>query len=435
MERKIINHLLKWKNSQNRKPLLLLGARQVGKTWAMRHFGEREFQNVAYVNCDEQPLAKHLFDSDYDIPRIILAIQAITGTVVQPGKTLIILDELQEVPRGLNSLKYFQENAPQYHVIAAGSLLGITLKQGESFPVGKINMLHMYPMDFEEFLLAIGEEGMAKIFHQDNWEIIDILKTKFIDTLRQYYYVGGMPEVVANYIEQKDLTQVRVLQSEILETYRRDISKHTLKRESILIGQVLNSLPSQLVKENKKFIYNVIREGARAKSYELAIQWLIDAGIVHKVSRVSKIEIPIKFYEDIGAFKLFLLDLGLLGCMIDAPASLVLVSNDVFKEFKGALTEQYVLQQLIAMGIMPYYWSKEKTPAEIDFVVQSDSHVIPIEVKAEENVRARSLIEYIKTHPKYPLKGLRIYMKGYKDQEWMENIPLYGMHKYFSKED
>ncbi len=430
-----MNHLLKWKNSQNRKPLLLLGARGVGKTWLSRHFGEREFQNVAYVNCDEQPLAKHLFDSDYDIPRILLTIQAITGTVVVPGKTLIVLDELQEVPRGLNSLKYFQENAPQYHVIAASSLLGITLKQGESFPVGKVNTLHMYPMDFEEFLIAIGEEGMARLFHQDDWKIIDLFKPKFINTLRQYYYVGGMPEVVANYIEQKDLTQVRVLQNEILETYRRDISKHTLPRESILIGQVLNSLPSQLVKKNKKFFYNVIRKGARAKSYELAIQWLIDAGIVHKVSRVNKIEIPIKFYEDIGAFKLFLLDLGLLGCMIDSPASLVLVSNDVFKEFKGALTEQYVLQQLITMGITPYYWSKEKTPAKIDFVVQSDSRVIPIEVKAEENIRARSLIEYIKTHPKYPLKGLRISMKGYKDQEWMENIPLYGIQKYFAIED
>ncbi len=431
MERKIMSQLREWKNSRNRKPLLLLGARQVGKTWAMRHFGATEFQNVAYVNCDEEPLAKDLFTSDYDISRILLTIQAITGSQIKAGKTLIVLDELQEVVRGLNSLKYFQENAPEYHVIAAGSLLGVTLRQGESFPVGKVNTLHMYPMDFEEFLLAIGDGSMAALFHQGGWEVIDGLKSKFIDALRQYYYVGGMPEVVARYVEHHDLAQVRKIQNEILETYRRDISKHTIPAESIRIGQVLHSLPSQLVKENKKFIYNAIREGARAHSYELAIQWLIDAGIVYKVYRVNDLEMPIKFYEDVSAFKLFLLDCGLLGCMTDAPASQMLVGDNVFREFKGAFTEQYVLEQLVAMGITPYYWSRKNTPAEIDFVVQINARVIPIEVKAEENVRARSMSEYIKTHPQYSLKGLRISMLGYKDQEWMENIPLYGIHKFF----
>ncbi len=427
-----MNQLRQWKNSLDRKPLLLLGARQVGKTWAMRHFGETEFQNVAYVNCDEKPLAKELFNTDYDIPRILLTIQAITGTTIEAGKTLIVLDELQEVERGLNSLKYFQENAPEYHVVAAGSLLGVTLRRGESFPVGKVNILRVFPMDFEEFLMAIGEGSIAQLFHQDDWRLIDVLKTKFIDALRQYYFVGGMPEVVSRFVEQHDLAQVRALQHEILETYRRDISKHTTPTESIRIGQVLNSLPSQLVRENKKFFYNVIRQGARARDYELAMQWLIDAGIVYKVCRVSDLEMPVKFYEDVSAFKLFLLDCGLLGCMTDAPASQMLVGNNVFREFKGAFTEQYVLEQLVAMGITPYYWSRTNTPAEIDFVVQTDERVIPIEVKAEENVKARSMSEYIKSHPNYSLKGLRISMLGYKDQGWMENIPLYGIHKFFS---
>ncbi len=430
MERKIIHQLREWKDSRDRKPLLLLGARQVGKTWTMRHFGEAEFQNVAYVNCDEAPLAKQLFTSDYNIPRILRTIQAITGVAIEAGKTLIVLDELQEVERGMHSLKYFQENAPEYHVMAAGSLLGVTLGRGESFPVGKVNILRMYPMDFEEFLMAIGEGNLAELFHQDDWGVIDVLRTKYIDALRQYYYVGGMPEVVARYVKQHNLAQVRTLQNEILQTYRRDISKHTTPSESIRIGQVLHSLPSQLAKENKKFIYRTLKEGARARDYELAIQWLIDAGIVHKVCRVKELQMPVKFYEDVNAFKLFLLDCGLLGCMADAPASQMLVGDNVFREFKGAFTEQYVLQQLVAKNITSYYWSRENTPAEIDFVVQTDKRVIPIEVKAEENVRARSMSEYIKTHPQYSLKGLRISMLGYKDQGWMENIPLYAIHKY-----
>ena len=433
MERKIIKELRKWKDEPERKPLILLGARQVGKTWIMKRFGQLEFENVAYVNCDEEPLAKEVFATDYNIPRILLTLQAITGTKIEAGKTLIILDELQEVRRGLHSLKYFQENAPQYHVIAAGSLLGITIGRGESFPVGKVNLLQMYPLDFEEFLMAVGEISLSDLFHQADWELLNILRTKYIDFLRQYYYVGGMPEVVANYLKNKDLQEVRVKQNEILDAYRRDISKHTTAAESMRIGQVLQSLPSQLVKENKKFIYNVLKKGARATEYELAIQWLIDAGIVHKVCRVKELQMPVKFYEDLGVFKLFLLDCGLLGCMADAPASQMLVGNNVFKEFKGAFTEQFVLQQLVSMGISTYYWSSNSTPAEIDFVIQTDKRVIPIEVKAEENVRAKSMSEYIKNHPQYSLKGLRISMLGYQDQDWMENIPLFGITKYFAE--
>lgn len=431
MERKIIDKLRIWKNSPSRKPLILLGARQVGKTWIMKHFGDLEFENVAYINCDEEPLAKELFDSDYNIPRILLTLQAMTSTKIEAGKTLIILDELQEVKRGLHSLKYFQENAPSYHVIAAGSLLGVTIGRGESFPVGKVNILHMYPMDFEEFLMAAGETSLCDLLYQSDWELLNILRAKYIDILRQYYYVGGMPEVVDKYMKNHDLQEVRIKQHEILDAYRRDISKHTTATESMRIGQVLQSLPSQLAKENKKFIYNVLKKGARATEYELAIQWLIDAGIVHKVCRVKELQIPVKFYEDLGAFKLFLLDCGLLGCMAEAPASQMLVGNNVFREFKGAFTEQFVLQQLKAMDISTYYWSSETTPAEIDFVIQTEDRVIPIEVKAEENVRARSMSEYIKKHPQYNLKGLRISMLGYQDQGWMENIPLFGVMKYF----
>jgi len=431
MERKIIEDLRIWKNASDRKPLILLGARQVGKTWVMKHFGELEFESIAYVNCDEEPLAKDLFASDYNIQRMLLTLQALTGVKIEAGKTLIILDELQEAERGLHSLKYFQENAPEYHVIAAGSLLGITIGRGESFPVGKVNIMHMYPMDFEEFLLAINEKALCDLLRQPDWEVLNILNTKYIDLLRQYYFVGGMPEVVKFYARNYDLQEVRLKQQEILESYRRDISKHTTATESMRIGQVLQSLPSQLVKENKKFLYNVLKKGARAGEYEVAIQWLMDAGIVHKVCRVKELQMPIKFYEDLGAFKLFLLDCGLFGCMSEAPASQMMVDNNVFKEFKGAFTEQFVLQQLVAKGIKPYYWSNDKTPAEIDFVVQNEERVIPIEVKAEENVRSRSMSEYIKTHPQYNLKGLRISMLNYRDQGWMENIPLYGISKFF----
>ena len=431
MERKIIGQLKSWKENPERKPLILLGARQVGKTWVMKHFGQTEFQNVAYINCDVEPLAKELFAADYNIPRILLTLQAITGTNIEAGKTLIIFDELQEVERGLHSLKYFQENAPEYHVMAAGSLLGITLGKGQSFPVGKVNTMHLYPMDFEEFLMAAGEADLCNLLHQPDWEILKILSTKYIDLLRQYYYVGGMPEVVDHFIQHHDLQEVRNKQREILDAYRRDISKHTTPMESMRIGQVLQSLPSQLARENKKFIYNVLKKGARAAEYELAIQWLMDAGLVHKVSRVKELQMPVKFYEDLSAFKLFLLDCGLLGCMTEAPTSQMLVGDNVFKEFKSAFTEQFVLQQLVAQGFSPYYWSSDKTPAEIDFVLQTDQRVIPVEVKAEENVRARSMSAYIKSHPEYSLKGLRISMMGYQDQDWMENIPLYAISKYF----
>lgn len=431
MKRKIYNQLLKWKENKDRKPLMLLGARQVGKTWIMQHFGEKEYKNVAYINCDDEPRMKQLFELDYNIDRILITIQAITGVRITPADTLIIMDEIQEVTRGLHSLKYFCEKAPEYHVMVAGSLLGVTLGKGESFPVGKVDMLTMCPMDYEEYLEATGNEGWIELLHSKDWGLIDIMKPKMTELLRQYYFVGGMPGVVSKFIENKDLKQVRKLQREILEAYRRDISKHTSAAESTRIREVLDSLPSQLARENKKFIYGAVRKGSRAKDFELAIQWLVDAGIVYKVSRIKEPKMPLKFYEDMEAFKLFLLDCGLLACMTDASADQMLIGDNVFTEFKGAFTEQYVLQQLLALGLTPYYWSNAKTPSEIDFIIQDNQRIIPIEVKAEENVRARSLAQFIKDNPE--LKGLRISMKGYVDQDWMENIPLIAIDTYFER--
>lgn len=431
MNRQIYNELKRWKTSQDRKPLVLLGARQVGKTWIMRHFGAQEYESVAYINCDDEPRAKELFTLDYDMDRILLSIQVITGVKVLPGKTLVIFDEIQELERGLHSLKYFYEKSPQYHVMVAGSLLGITLGRGESFPVGKVDMLHMYPMNFSEFLDAMGKTELITLIHSKEWQVIELMRDKFEYLLRQYYYVGGMPKVVSKYVSNGDLAEVRKEQMAIVDAYRRDISKHTTNRESMRIAQVLDSLPSQLARENKKFVYGAVRKGARAADFELAIQWLVDAGIVLRVHRISEARMPLKFYEQLDAFKLFLLDCGLLACMADTAADQMLVDNKVFIEFKGAFTEQYVAQELVSMGIKPYYWSNDRTPAEIDFVVQQDGKAIPIEVKASTNVRSKSLAQFIKDNE--GLKGLRLSLCSYIDQSWMENIPLYALEGWMSR--
>lgn len=427
MRRFIIDRLTEWKDSPSRKPLILLGARQVGKTWVMKEFGRTHYENYAYLNCDDEPMAKNLFAVDYDIKRILLTIQAITHEKIEAGKTLLIIDEIQESPRALHALKYFCENAPEYHVIAAGSLLGVTLGSKESYPVGKVNMMRLFPMSFEEFLLATGEEGCFNVLHEGDWQTVQLLHSKLVQMLRQYYFTGGMPEAVADFIENQNLANVRSIQAEIISAYKMDIAKHATKSEAVRITQILDSMPSQLVKENRKFIYGVIKEGARASSYELAIQWLIDAGIVYKVPRVKTLKMPLKAYIDANSFKLFMLDCGLLGCMANVPASQVIASDNMLTEYKGAFTEQYVHQQLISIGLEPHYWSNDRTPAEIDFVVQQGERVIPIEVKAEENVRSRSMAEYIKNNPELSLKGLRISMKGFIDQGWMVNIPLYSV--------
>ena len=428
MKRDIYNKLLQWKNDSNRKPLIITGARQVGKTWIMREFGRNEYDDVVYVNCDNEKRMEALLSDDYDIDRILLGLQAISGINIKSDKTLIILDEIQEVPRGLHLLKYFYEEAPEYHIMVAGSLLGIILNRGVSFPVGKVDIMELHPMNFNEFLEAMGQEQLLKVLDSNDWKLIDILSSKYIELLRQYYFVGGMPEAVLSYCNSKDIAQVRDIQSNILKAYRNDISKHATKSESVKIGQVLDSLPSQLSKENKKFIYGVIKSGARTSEFELAIQWLIDAGIIHKVNRIKEARMPLKFYEDISAFKLFLLDLGLFACMCEVPASEILIGNNIFIEYKGAFAEQYVLQQIISRKVKPYYWSSEKTPSEIDFVIQRDDKIVPIEVKAEVNVKARSLRQFITNNP--DLKGVRYSMLGYIDQGWVENVPLYAIDSY-----
>lgn len=415
--------MVEWKNSDTRKPLLLLGARQVGKTWLMMEFGIQEYKNVVYINCDTEPLAQQLFVPDYDISRIILGIQAISGETITEGETLIILDEIQEAKRGLHCLKYFCENASGYHVMAAGSLLGVALSHKESFPVGKVDMLRIYPMDFEEFLLGIGQKYLSDVVATHDQSLIAVLAEKLTDYLFQYYFVGGMPEVVSSFALHNDLNQVRDIQREIIEAYRRDTVKHTSKTESVRINQVLESLPSQLAKENRRFVYGAVRKGGRAADFEIAIQWLQDAGLLYKASRVSKIAVPLKFYEEFTSFKLFFVDTGLLGCMAEVPPSIIVDRGDNLTEFKGMLTEQYVAQQLASAGFSLYYWTNNSTPAEIDFAIQKEGKAYPIEVKASRNVRGKSIAQYINNNP--GLTGLRFSLLDFKEQDWITNIPLY----------
>lgn len=424
MNRKVYKELLKWKQSENRMPLVLCGARQVGKTWLMQEFGKNEYKNSIYLNFDSDESLCQLFEKDYDIDRILLAIQAYAGFTPEKGETLIIFDEIQEARRGLGVLKYFCENAPEYHVIVAGSLLGIALHEGTSFPVGKVNMIDVYPMDFGEFLDAMGQTSLKEIAESHDWELMKPLKDKYIGLLRQYYFTGGMPKVVAIYIQNNDLAQVRQFQKDIIRAYKEDISKHAPTKDVPRINMVLDSIPAQLVKENKKFIFGALKKGARASEFEIAIQWLVDCGIIYKINRVSAAKMPLKFYEDFSAFKLFMLDIGLMGCLSDVPAKEILFYDNMLKEYKGAFTEAFLMQQLAAQkDISIYYWSTAKSEAELDFLVQKDSSIIPIEVKAEENLKSRSLYQFVTKNP--DLTALRLSMSDYIKQDWMENRPLY----------
>lgn len=428
MERFIMQDLIAWKNREDRKPLILLGARQVGKTYILKEFGQREFENVAYINCDNNAMVKDLFATDYNIERILLTIGAITGVNIQAGKTLIIMDEIQELHRGLASLKYFCEDAREYHVAVAGSLLGLTLHQGESYPVGKVNTLEMFPMTYEEFLLARGFKQRVDLLQSGMWDVVNSLRTLYIQHLREYYLVGGMPEAVKKFIDTNDANAVREVQKEILHAYEKDISKHAPDEQVVRINQVWNSIPSQLAKENKKFIYGVVKQGARAKDYELAIQWLIDAGLIYKINRVKTIGMPLKIYEDISAFKLYLLDCGLLGAMSNTPPALLLLPNND-NSGKGDFTENFICCQLESLRNIPiYYYSKENSQLEIDFVVQIGTNVIPLEVKAEENLQAKSLKAILKNNP--GMQGLRFSMSDYREQENITNVPLYGARGY-----
>lgn len=426
-----MNDLVAWKNRTDRKPLVLLGARQVGKTYILKEFGRREYENVAYINCDNNALVSDLFASDYNIKRILFTMSAITGVEILPGKTLIIMDEVQELKRGLASLKYFCEDAAEYHVAVAGSLLGLALHEGESFPVGKVNMLNMFPMTFGEFLLAQGRKQMADLLASGQWSIAGGLRTMYVQSLREYYLVGGMPEAVAKFVQTNDANAVREIQNDILAAYEKDISKHAPADQAVRISQVWNSIPSQLAKENRKFIYGVVKKGARAKDYELAIQWLLDAGLVYKVNRVNTLGVPLKIHEDIAAFKLFMLDCGLLGAMSQTPpAMLLLPSRD--NTGKGDFTENFVCSQMKSISGLPvFYYSKDNSQLELDFVIQAGVDVYPVEVKAEENLQSKSLKTTLSANPQ--MRGLRFSMSDYRDEERLVNVPLYGVREFVVK--
>ncbi len=425
MERTLMAKLIAWKDKPRRKPLILNGARQVGKTWLLKEFGRTRFSNVAYINLDHNAVMQEQFELGYDIPRLISAFQFETGEHIAEGETLIILDEIQECPRALTSLKYFFEEAPGYAIAAAGSLLGITIHDGTGYPVGKVETLDLFPMGFTEFLLATGNGNLAKLIAIDDPVMIDSFSSKLIPLLRQYYYVGGMPEAVAAFLERGMLEDAREVQNDILRGYERDISKHLSRTEAEHAIAAWESIPQHLGQENKKFVFGHIAKGARARNYQSGITWLEQAGLVTRVRRVTKPGLPLRSYADGSAFKLFLLDVGLLAAMAGLDKRTVIGGSSIFEEFKGALTEQYVCQQLISeRGLAPYYWSAENSTGELDFLVQDGSRVAAIEVKAEENLRARSLRAFKDKHP--DITALRFSMSGFREQDWMRNIPLYA---------
>ncbi len=430
MERDLFIKLEKWKNKKKRKPLIIQGARQVGKTWIMKEFGARYFKDTVYINFDNNEKIKAVFDEDYDIPRIISAIKIEYGKGFDVEDTLIIFDEIQEAPKALAALKYFYENAPQYAIMAAGSLLGVALHQGTSFPVGKVDFMQLYPLNFSEFLCALGENQLAQLLESNDYKLINAYSTKYTDLLRKYYYIGGMPEAVQTFIETDDFYEVREIQKSLLKYYEEDFSKHAPKEVVPRIMMVWNSIPSQLAKENRKFIYGAMREGARAKDFELAIQWLEDAGLIIRNYRVTKPDIPLIAYMEMSSFKMFMLDVGLLGAKANIHAKVLLDGCRIFEEFKGALTEQFVAQQLKSSGRELYYYSTENSSGEIDFVIQQEMRCIPIEVKAEENLRARSLRAFCEKYK--PEIAIRTSMSNYREQDWMTNVPLYAFNHFIN---
>ena len=426
MERTVLKELIEWKERADRKPLILNGARQVGKTWLLHEFARLEYKKEAYVVCRKNNLARQLFTQDFDVERILRGLRAMTSVDITPGDTLVILDEVQDIPEVLEALKYFKEEAPDYHIAVAGSLLGISLHENVSYPVGKVNVINLYPMSFEEFLMAKGEKEACKLLMSRDYGMMSLLHEKYVDLLRQYYYVGGMPEAVSKYVETGALREVRRIQQEILQGYDLDFSKHAPKEQVPRIRMVWNSVPSQLFKENKKFIYGALRKGARANDFELYIQWLVNAGLLYKVPRCAKPELPLAVYEDLSAFKLYMVDLGLMGAMVQTDPAQVLIKNDIFKEYKGGLTEQYVLQQMKSKGVSPiYYRTADNSRLELDFIIQRGAEMIPIEVKAEGNVRANSLMNLLDKVPS--LHAERYSMLPYKEQGNLTNIPLYAV--------
>ncbi len=423
MRRYALKDFYQWKDSPNRKPLVLKGARQVGKTWLMMEFAKQAFKNFVYVNFEDDSRLGAIFDSDFDINRILFALRTATKKSIDEN-TLILFDEIQAAPRALTSLKYFYEKAPQYPVIAAGSLLGLSIHEGASFPVGKVDFLEILPMNFHEFLEATGNSNFVDLLNSGDFATIDVFSDKLTDLLKLYYVVGGMPEAVQSFANDRDLLAVRKIQKNILNSYDSDFSKHVPNSEVPRIRMVWNSIPAQLSKENKKFIYGMLKEGARAKTFEVALEWLKDSGLISKVHRIKKPALPLIAYEDFAAFKVFMTDVGLLCAMANVDVDIILNGSQIFEEFKGALTEQYVFQQLKTRRDMQiFYWSAENSSGEIDFVVQKEDKIYPVEVKAEENVQAKSLRFFVQKNP--GLKGIRFSMQKFRDQEWMENRPLY----------
>lgn len=427
MERALMKKLVGWKDSPVRKPLILKGARQVGKTWLMQEFGKKYFKKTAYVNFDHNPVMQHIFDQDFDIRRILMAINIETGVVVTPRDTLIIFDEVQEAPAAISALKYFCENGPEYPVIAAGSMLGVALHEGISYPVGKVNTLSLYPLSFYEFLMAQGEEGLARLLDDRDMEMMNAFHDKYVTALKNYYYTGGMPEIVRFFSENKDYAAVRKMQEELLEMYEADFSKHMNPRELPRVRMVWHAIPAQLAKENKKFFFGQVKKGARAKDFEMAVEWLMDCGLITRVNRVTKPAVPLKAYAEENAYKLYFLDAGLLGALSGLDAKSILEGNRIFAEFKGALTEQYVCQQMIAdRDLTLFYMLSENGRYEIDFLVQHEGNVVPIEVKAGQTVHAKRLRAYCEKYA--PSLAVRLSMNPCEKQDHLLNMPLYGVH-------
>lgn len=426
MYRNKMGELKKWKESQNRKPLIIRGARQVGKTWLMKEFGKKYYDQCAYINFDDNTRMKKLFDEDFDLERIIQGLKIESGVNIEPQNTLIILDEIQETPKALKALKYFCENAREYHIISAGSLLGVAIHGGTSFPVGKVDFLDLGPLSFFEFIDALEENELLQLLKNNDFDMINVFETKLKEYLKLYYYIGGMPEVVSYYIENKDLVEVRKIQKKLLDAYEQDFSRHAPSNIVPRIRQLWNNVPTQLAKENKKFIYGLVREGARAREYEIALSWLIDCGLIYQVNRVNNSKVPLSAYQDFSAFKLYLLDVGLLSAKAGIDAKTLLKGNDIFEEFKGSLTEQYVLCQLKQCTELDvFYWSSDTGTAELDFITQIGRDNVPIEVKASENLQAKSLKTFVQ---KYNTKiNVRTSMSQYRKDEWIINIPLYNI--------
>jgi uncharacterized protein len=430
MERSVFKQLNEWKASVNRKPLVVRGARQVGKTWAIKEFGKRAYEQVAYINFETAKSLHNLFVANYSIERIIFAIKIETGIQIDAENTLLIFDEIQECEGALTSLKYFYENAPQYHIIAAGSLLGVAMSGTTSFPVGKVNFLSIFPMSFLEFLGAVKEDSLIELLEKKEWELISVFKSKLIEYLKIYFFVGGMPEAVQEYVNTQNIAEIRKIQLEILTAYEHDFSKHAPNEIVPRIRLVWQSIVSQISKENKKFIYGALKKGARAKEFELALAWLADAGLIYKINLASKPSVPLSSYSDASAFKVFGVDVGLLAAMGDVDSKTLLTGSSIFEEFKGAIAEQYVLQQLKSTNnYLVCYWTNEKSTAEVDFIIQKNGLIIPIEVKSSENLQAKSLKVYCQKYQ--PTEAIRTSLSDFRKEDWLTNVPLYAIENWF----